>query len=342
MEFVQVGLGFRSQAFKRVLSDLGQFRCAGLVLRKSRTAAVPVYTDLGDALDHLQPDFVLSFAPARTTPAMLETAVAHGVRILAETPPAATVGELDRLGDLAGSGLVHIAEQYPFMPGHAAWLAAVRLGLIGEVSQVQVSSTQTYHAMALIRAYLGIGAASAVVRAHRFSAPLVDPLTRAGWTLDPIAHQAATTLASIDFGEGRSGIYDFTDNQTRNLLRTRRLVVRGSHGEISGEQVVRLAGEGLITTTYLNRRQTGHDLDLNGYCTYQITLGDHILWTNPWPDARWNDDELAVAETLARTEAWVRGVGPGPYPLAQALFDARLGLAIDEAVQVDRAVQVVA
>ncbi len=380
---MQVGLGYRSQAFKRVLADLDGFECAGLVLRRVLAAEAPVHTDLDRCLEEVRPDFVLGFTPAAATPAVMRTAVEHGVPVLVETPPAREVSELDRLADLAASGLVQVAEQYPLMPGHAARLAAVGRGLIGEVSQVQVSSTQTYHAMALIRAYLGcrpaqtgpdddhggetvrevaadaapdLGAddgsdpvrepvggpirpgTAAVVRAARFSGPLVNPLTRAGWTSDDAPHPAATILASVDFGDGRSGVYDFTDNQTRNLLRTRRLLVRGSHGEISGDQVVRLAGHHLITTTYLNRRQTGHDLDLNGYCTYQITLGDEVLWTNPWPDRRWNDDELAVAELLRRLTDWLRGEGPAPYPLAEAVYDTRLGLAIDQAVEEDQPV----
>jgi len=340
MRFVQVGLGYRAQAFKRVLADMDEFECVGLVLRKQRTTAIPVYTDLATCLDEVAPDFVLNLTPAHSTPAMLRVAVAHGAPILAETPPASSPAELDRLAELVPSGLVQIAEQYPLMPGHAARLEAVRLGLIGEVSQVQVSSTQTYHAMALIRAYLGVSPCQAIVRGHGFSAPLVDPLNRSGWTSDSTPRDTAMVLASVDFGGGRSGIYDFTDNQTRNLLRTRRLLVRGTHGEISGDQVVRLADHNLITTTYMQRRQTGHDLDLNGYCTYQITLGDQVLWTNPWPEMRWNDDELAVAEYLTRMASWVRGSGPPPYPLADGLYDARLGQAIDQAVAQDRAIEI--
>jgi len=367
VRYVQVGLGYRSAAFRRVLGELADFTCVGLVLRRVRTGDVPVYTDLAACLRDVRPDFVLGFTPPATTPGILQTAVAAGVPVLAETPPGSTAAALDGLDEVAASGLVQVAEQYPAMPGHAARLEVRRLGLIGDVSQVQVSSTQTYHAMALIRAFLGVAPGPAEVRAHRFTGPLVDPLTRAGWTADPVAHEAATTLASVDFGAGLSGIYDYTDNQTRNLLRTRRLVVRGSLGEISGEQVVRLAGPGLITTTYFSRRQTGHDLDLNDYtdagrasheparvtepkegvderseehCTYQITLGDHVLWTNPWPEHRWNDDELAVATILTRMAAWLRSEGEAPYPLSEALYDARLGLAIEEAVRLDRAVTV--
>ncbi|MDR2974827.1 MAG: Gfo/Idh/MocA family oxidoreductase [Propionibacteriaceae bacterium] len=413
MEYVQVGLGYRSQAFKRVMADMAEHECVGLVLRRGRAASVsvPVFTDLDECLSQIHPDFVLSFAPGTATGQVIRTAVSHGTPVLVETPPAGAVAELDDLSDMVDSGLVQVAEQYPMMPGNMARLEVVRRGLIGEISQVQVSSTQTYHAMALIRAYLGCGGSAEgstggtglaggvgagqsdagfvrpgghqgvqptghmeddalrgcrvaggdavpragdgrsdagsvrlggypVVRAARFAGPLVNPLSRAGWTDDDATHQAATVLASVDFGDGRSGVYDFTDNQTRNLLRTRRLLLRGSHGEISGDQVVRLADHNLITTTYLNRRQTGHDLDLNGYCTYQITLGDQVVWTNPWPDKRWNDDELGVAELLRRMTAWLRGEGAAPYPLSEAIYDTRLGLAIEEAVAKDQPVRV--
>ena len=246
------------------------------------------------------------------------------------------------------------------MPLHAACLEVARSGLIGNISQVQISSTQTYHAMALIRAYLGVGLGSAQVRAARFTGPLVNPLNRGGWTGEMKPVEAASTIGTVDFGESKSGLYDFTDNQTRNLLRTRRLVVRGSHGEISGDTVVRLAGPALITTTHMNRRQTGHDLDLNGYSSSEITLGDQILWSNPFPDKRWNDDEIAVATLLRQMMAYVEsgrggsgeteipsevgtspvGSAPAPYPLAQALYDTRLGLALEQSVETDSPVKV--
>jgi hypothetical protein len=367
MRFLQVGLGYRSQAFKQVISEMEDLTCVGVVLRRDLSAAVPVYTDLATAIADVQPDFVLSFTPPHTTGSVLRTCVEAGVHVLAETPPAKTVADLDSLADFADSPLVQIAEQYSLMPLHAACLEVARLGLIGEVSQVQISSTQTYHAMALIRAYLGVQPGPAQVRAARFIAPLVNPLTRAGWTGETEPQEAACTIASVDFGEGKSGLYDFTDNQTRNLLRTRRLVVRGSHGEISGDTVVRLAGPALITTTHMHRRQAGHDLDLNGYSSTEITLSDQVLWSNPFPDKRWNDDELAVATLVRQMVAYVESrlgvsggmaapdakhrttgtpneascqAAPAPYPLAQALYDTRLGLALEQAVETDAPVEV--
>ena len=50
------------------------------------------------------------------------------------------------------------------------------------------SSTQQYHAVSLIRGLLGAGRGAVTVRATRFIAPLMSPLSRAGWTDEEEAH----------------------------------------------------------------------------------------------------------------------------------------------------------
>src|SRR4030095_4101785 len=119
-----------------------------------------------------------------------------------------------------------------------------------------VSSTHQYHAISLIRGFLGAGRAPVSVRAVRTEAPLVDPLTRDGWTDDETPKPAVTTIATLDFGDGRSGLYDFTDNQWHNQLRFRRILVRGTHGELRDDEVVRLTEPRTVIRTPLVRRQT--------------------------------------------------------------------------------------
>ena len=46
---------------------------------------------------------------------------------------------------------------------------------------------------------------------------------------------ATTTLATISFADGGFGVYDFTDNQWHNQLRFRRILIRGTHGELRDE-----------------------------------------------------------------------------------------------------------
>ncbi|XVU22656.1 gfo/Idh/MocA family oxidoreductase [Actinoplanes sp. CA-054009] len=236
------------------------------------------------------------------------------------------------------SGLVQVAEQYLLMPSHAARLEAVRSGIIGAATQVHVSSTQQHHAVSLIRGMLGVGRAPASVRAVRTTAPLLVPLGRGGWTDDPVPKPATTTIATLDFGDGRSGVYDFTTGQTRNLLRHRRLLVRGTHGELHDDDIVHMPAPRTIARTPLIRRQSGHDLDLNGFDTETILAGDRILYRNPYPGHRFNDDEIATATLLDAMAAWVRGAGPPPYPLAEGLQDQTLALAIEEAADTGREV----
>ena len=334
--FALIGTGFRAQAFLQVARELGTVRCAGAVVRTPRTLDVPTFPSLEACLRAGPVDFVLIATPKPVTPAAVIEAVERGLPVLAETPPAPDLDGLRALWSaVGGSGLVQVAEQYPLMPTHAARAALVATGAIGRPTQVQVSSTQQYHAVALIRGLLGAGRGPVTARAARFTAPLVSPLGRAGWTDDEEAHPTTTTIATLDFGDGRSGVYDFTDQQTRNQLRFRRLTVRGSAGELHNDEVVRMSGPRTLVRSPLVRRQTGHDLDLIGYDTEHISVGAEVLYRNPYPGRRWMDDEIAVATLLERTAAWVHGEGPEPYPLADGIQDHQIALAIEQAADTD-------
>ncbi len=171
--------------------------------------------------------------------------------------------------------------------------------------------------------------------------PLADPLTRAGWA-DPVeVRQATTTIATIEFRDGGFGLYDFTDNQWHNQLLTRRLLVRGTTGELRDQEVVRLAADRTIIRSAIVRRQTGYDLDLDGFDTDHITFGSEVLYRNPYQGLRWNDEEIAIATLLRDTAAWVSDGGPEPYPLADGIHDHRIALAIEEAADRGTGVSVV-
>lgn len=330
--FAVVGAGWRAGFFWRLAATLPDLACVGAVVRTPRDLPVPAFGSLAECLRSARPDFIVTAVPWPATPDVIAEAVALGVPVLAETPPAPDLpGLRDLWARVGGSGLVQVAEQYLLMPAHAARAALVSSGAIGTPTQVQVSSTHQYHAVSLMRGLLDAGRGPVTVRAVRTTAPLVDPLTRDGWTDDPDPKPATTTIAVIDFGGGRSGVYDFTGNQWHNQLRFRRILVRGTHGELRDDEVVRLVGPRTIVRSPLVRRQTGYDLDLDGYDTDHISLGGQVLYRNPYPGLRWNDEEIAIASLLQAMAAWVRGDGPAPYPLADGAQDHRIALAIEEA-----------
>jgi predicted dehydrogenase len=338
--FGVIGAGWRAQYFLKLGSLLPErLEVVGLVGRSpERTAksadrwGVRTFDSIASLAAAERPDFLVSAVPWPATPEVVRAAVELGLPILCETPPAPDLEGLRSLWRAVGSsGLVQVAEQYALLPSHASRLALARSGEIGRITSVQVSSTHMYHAVALMRAYLGAGFGPVTASAQTFSAPLVNPLVKDAWTDDEAEHPAKTIIATIDFGQGLMGLYDFTDNQLHNQLRSRRIVVRGSRGEIVDNEAVRILGPRTIVRSPLVRRQTGYDLDLDAYDTDHISLGDRILYRNPFPGLRFNDEEIAIATQLLAMAAWRRGEGDAPYPLAEGCQDHAVALAVEEA-----------
>ena len=336
--FGVVGTGWRAQFYLRLArllpTELEAVGIVGHTPGAGEQAAtrwdLPAYVSIEDLVASRRPEFIVSAVPWAVTPVVTQAAIALEVPILCETPPAPDLEGLRRLWQSVGaSGLVQVAEQYPLMPSHASRLALARSGAIGKITSVQVSSTHGYHAVGLMRAFLGSRFERATVSARTFVAPLMNPLVRDAWTDDDQPKDATTTIATIDF-EGGMGLYDFTDNQWHNQLRSRRIVIRGSAGEIVDDEIVRLTGPRTIVRSPLVRRQTGYDLDLDAFDTDHISLGDTILYRNPFPGLRFNDEEIAISTMLMGMAAWCRGDGPPPYPLADGCQDHLVSLAIDE------------
>ena len=350
--FALVAAGWRSTVFLRLASLAPEhLQVSGVLTRSAVRGAeveaawgVPTCRSLAE-LAATGPEAVVSLVPADAAPATVREVVDLGLPVLSETPPARDLAAMASLwSDVGPGGRVQVAEQYPRYPGHAARLALVAGGAVGAVSDAQVSSTHGYHAAALLRAFLGVpagaGSAGVAVTAHASTALLSDPVVRDGWRGDTAPRPATMVRAHLDWGDGRTGLYDFTDNQWHNPLRSRRVVVRGSLGEVVDDSVVQVVDARTVVTSQLVRRQSGVDLDLEGFDLDHVSWQGRVLWRNAWQGARLADDEVAVADLLAATGAWVRGQGPEPYPLAEACRDQALSLAIEESVRCGGTVRV--
>jgi predicted dehydrogenase len=348
VRFALVGAGWRSTVFLRMAYLMPErFEVVGVVTRRPESGAeieqrwgVPTYRDIDTLLAAGRPDFTLLSVPWELTPQLIRHLVALEMPVLAETPPAPDAEGLRSLWhDVGGSGLVQVAEQYALMPLHAARLSAVRSGVIGSPTSVLVSSTHGYHAVSLMRQFLGAGSGPVTVRAATFGSALADPIDPKGWRHDLDPRPAENVLATLDFGEGRTGRYDFTTNQWWNPLRPDHLLVRGSAGEISDETVVRMADEVTPLTSQIVRASSGLGMNYEGLDLTHISLDGTVLFRNEFEGARLSDDDIGVAELLSRTGRWVLEGGEPPYPLADACQDHLVSLAIDEAAATGAVVQ---
>lgn len=344
---VVVGGGPRASFFLRQASLLrDRFEILGVYSRSDETRAqieakwgLQTFDSVGPLIA-LKPEFAL-VAVARV--AAMEPTIAFaeaGIPVMVETPPAPKRTDLRELwGRVGEAGLVQVAEQSLYMPSHLAKLAAVNDGIIGTPTSVHVSSNHLYHAVAIMRGFLKPDSGPATVRATDFIARLVDPVINDVWQDDQSEKPRGTTLATVEFGASM-GFYDFTHFQWFNPLRSRRLLIRGSHGEFNDNDIVRLA-DGAVIESRVLRRQTGIDLNHEGFDLDNISIDGRVLFRNPFKGLRMSDEDIAAALLLVTMAAWVRDEGIAPYPLAHGSQDHLIGLAIEEAAATGQTVTTV-
>ena len=272
--------------------------------------------------------------PWAANPGIVLDLVRRGVPVLSETPPAPDLAGLVALHQAvraaATDPIVEIAEQYPFLPTYASGIAVARSGLLGRVASAHISATQTYHAVALLRAFLDVGFEDARVVAVEHTHRVLAGPDRAGWPERERTVDARQVIATLDFGD-RLGLYDFTAGQWFHPLLGRRLVVRGERGEIVDDRLTYLRDARTPVETTFHRQQTGLGGDLEGFFLRAVDAGERRTYTNPYAPARLPDEEIAIASCLTAMAARAAG-GPSFYDLAEASQDHYLGLMIEQAV----------
>ena len=342
-----IGAGWRSEFFIRIAQLLPEkFEIVGVVARKEEVRSalaerfgVQTYSSISQLLSKNKPDYAISSVSWDSNPSVVEELVSAGVYVLCETPPAPTLEGLQKLWAAVGSSeMVQVAEQYLSLPGHSARLAITESGVIGDVSSLELSSTHGYHAVSIMRGFLQSGFEPTTITTRQFEAPLVDPLSRNGFNTDMSPKNAKTTISLIDFGSGKSGVYNFVDNQWHNQLRHRRIVVRGRRGEIVDDSVIRLIEGPAITTSRIERYQLGYDLNLDGYDTEHLSFDGKVVFKNPFTGLRFMDEEIAIATLMAQMADWINGNAKAPYPLNEACQDHLVSLAIDESIALGKSV----
>lgn len=340
-----VGSGPRAEAFVRAaLRVPDRFALAGVVTRTADRGReveaawkVPSFRSVAELVAAEHPDFVIVSVPWAVTPVAIQEVVALGVPVLAETPPAPDVPGLVALWSAVGaSGLVQVAEQYLLIPEYAAVLALLRSGALGEITFVSILSRGLYHSVSMLRHMLDVGDAPAVVAAASLMAPLTVP--DADVTKPPSVVQSESVTAILDFETGRRGVYDFNTNQWSSPVRTPRIVVRGSSGELVDDTVIRFTGPGSVVSTAMLERETVGGLDGAVLELATISLDGQVLYRNPYVGKGLSHDDLSAASIVERMGAWCRDEGPAPYPLAEANQDHLINLTIAESARTGRPV----
>jgi hypothetical protein len=276
--------------------------------------------------------FVVVSVPWDPTPEIIKDLVKRGIPVLSETPPAPTLEALiDLYQSVGANAKIQIAEQYQYQPIHAARIHLANSGLLGKVTQTQMSVAHGYHGTCLMRKLLGINFENAEIIGRQFKSPIVSGPDRSGAPEREEVVESNQELAILSF-QGKLGVFDFTGDQYFSWIRSNRVLVRGELGEIVNNEVCYLKDYKTPISVSLKRHNAGEDGNLEGFSHKGITLGDNWLYTNPFFLARLSDDEIAVATCLQKMWEYVNG-GQEFYGLAEASQDHYLGMMIQQAIE---------
>ena len=338
ISFGVIGSGWRAEFFLRIARDLPeQFHLAGVIARNpdkraelGRRWAAPTFSTLDELLAERRPDFVVTSVSASANLEWMEVLSERGMPVLSETPIGRDLKELHRVVDLERAGArIQVAEQYIFQPLHAARLALIESGKLGTIHEADVAIAHGYHGVSLLRHFLQTGLRLPTIAARRFTSRIVAGPHRNRPPTERKVVESVRTIAQLDYGD-RLGIFDFTGDHYHSWIRSPRLMVRGEEGEINQTTVRLLRRFDTPFQFELVRRDTGHAGNLEGYSHRSITGGAEVLYQNPFPDMRWNDDEIAVASSLSRMATYLR-TGEPAYSAAEACHDCYLDQLIAEA-----------
>ena len=330
-----IGGGWRSQFYLRVVKALPeQFEISGIVVRNETKGikiekewGVKTYRTINELLNASIPEFVVVAVPRDAASSITKQLVEHDIPVLSETPPAQDTNDLIELNNFIkkNNGKIQIAEQYHLQPLHAARISFVNTGKLGEISEVMISVCHEYHAISLIRKFLGVGFENATIMACEFSSKLVEPDDYILPTSEKITN-SNRILAKLDFG-GKVGIYNFAYEQYFSWIRSPHLLVRGSRGEIFDDHISYLKDFKNPIYLDLKRQNAGENGNLEGYYLKGILAGEEWIYKNKYVPSRLTDDEIAIASCLDKMDEYVKS-GKSFYDLAEASQDHYLALMI--------------
>ena len=338
-----VGAGWRVDAYLRIARELPDLFSVSAVVARDPVKAERLRKAFGvrtvattEELIALKPDFAVTSVSWTANPGVVRALAGADIPVLSETPPAANVALMTEMADLIAKGWrVQVAEQVALRPAYLAAKALIASGALGEVSEVQASVAHGYHGVSTIEELLGVARQRPKIRAMRFKAPIVKGPDRDGDPASESVVEGTQTLAWMEYPDGRLGVFDFTGDQYFATIRDSRLLVRGARGEMDLREARWLAAFDAPVRAPFVRRRLGEGDDLSGMGPERITLGERMLWTNPHPQARLSDDELAIARMMV-----AMANGEEIYPLARAMHDHAVGIAIDQAASSGETVEV--
>jgi hypothetical protein len=192
--------------------------------------------------------------------------------------------------------------------------------------------TNNYHAIALMRRFLNVSGHDTLVSAQRFQITGQPGFERKGTAKAEKFRVYNQTLATFDFGQAKTGIYNFEDDQHRSFIRSQHIQIKGDRGELNDKDLRYLKDFQTPIQSQVQRINKGEYENMEGTGFKGMILEGNWLYQNPYQETVLSDDEIALATYLEQMADYCQG-GKAPYSFAQAAQDFYLTLLIEASIE---------
>ncbi len=336
-----VGFGWRGQQYLRVCKELEQFFEVVLIvvrnlsqIDKIKKIYDGVVTDRLNDISKYSVDFVISCVPPNQNYEVLNQIFYYGIPVLCETPICDNIHQdMVRIKDCAikRNAKLQIAEQYIFSPYYQACKAIVSNGLLGEINVLEIYGLHDYHAIAMMRFLLGIRVRKLEIRGHRSKHKLVVTDSKRGIVESGKKISTFEDIAVMTVNDSVNVIYNYTRGQYFSGIRNKRLLIKGSSGELDDNNISYVNKKNEVIRTSITRHDYGIYSN-HGWGHYGFSCGDEYIYKNCIYELRLNDDEIAISHVLLYMCKYIEEEIDF-YKLDVAIEDAYLGYELKKAIK---------
>lgn len=328
-----IGAGWRSEFYLRIADLLPDtFKVSGIYIRNrqkreefSKKYNAPIFDTLEKLLE-TDYDFIVSCVNKAGICDTVRELEDKNIPLLTETPIGTSLKGIDDfLAEIKPDWRVQVAEQFHFQPRNVAIKSIIESGILGEITQVQLSCCHDYHAASLIRFFLDTGDEMPETSAFTLTDTVNRYNSRAGLLSKLETVTAEEKFVVLKFKD-KTALYDFNYEQYFSDIRASRIVIRGTNGEILNNECTYLK-DGLPHSFSLQRNSYGANESLDGFTLVNITAEGKVVYENPFKGARLSDEEIAIATCLLNMKKYLE-TGISFYSLEEAALDSRIFLSV--------------
>jgi len=283
----------------------------------------PWYTNVEQMLDKAKPDIVaIAVNPARTYEVAMPT-LERGISLVTETPIAAQLEQADAMIAKAKEtgAKLEVAENLYRVPQERLKRKMILESVFGQVWRSQNDNrTHNYHAVSLIRSYIGFDVPIVSVIGVQGEFPTVQHLYRGQPT-----NKERSRHAIIKFANGALGFHSFNSLSFGSPIRGRSSTFfYAERGMGWDNELILLTSESENRVLQIERVTC----EVDGQQVLDKMVAGEFMWDNPFTSYKLSDGQISIASELMSVVEAVREDKEPEYGALNGRIDREVDLAI--------------